>query len=276
MNKNKLISSFLSLPWQPEPKVVSNLQAACNLAVKKLENEFPQLYKRYNWHFTGSNKPVVFGRYGMSNSSAVNSMHVSVFPNFHVDPKRVGLLHASLARSMKSVVPPLSLVAEKKSSILDQMLQDKTPKKAVVLGLMGSLKCYMLTKSGAIFVALGINEDSEMGERFLPEYRYLRQISNLAEEQARKHECVYDWSKMISNTNRLEDGLPEFRYHVTLLLGEVFSHKNKVTRQEFEKVKKIMGSLEVSELLEDVSVELSTLRLKHINGKTLDMKLVSQ
>lgn len=274
MNKNKLLSAFVLLPWLPDAKTVSSLQKTCDLVVQKIRTEMPHTDPRYSWHYTGSNKPVVFGRYGYTNVGAINSLHVSLFPNFFVDPARFDLLHANLARSVTSCAPPANLLVEKQQSALDKMLKENKARKAVSLRLNSQLRCYMLSKSGLIFVAVDINDVAENGGQFLPEYLYLRSLSKVAEEQAQNFECKYDWTALVPNTTRLDDGLPFFRYHVTVLLGEVHMFKHKMSSKHFRQLRKIVEEFDVAETLGGVAVEVDTVRLRNIAGKSYDIRLV--
>lgn len=275
MNRKKLLSGFILLQWLPEAQVALSLQKCCENVVENIQSKMPHVKPRYTWHYTGANKPLVFGRYGYTNVRAVNSLHVSLFPNFLADPHRFTQLHANLLRSVKGCPPPEELIKEKKASVLDKMLLEKGQKKYVSLKVNPNLRCYMSSKSATIFVALDINEVVKPGEQFLPEYLYLRSLSKMIEDQAKIFECKYDWKTTTQSADKLEDGLPLIRYHVTVLLGEVHFFKHKMNSKHFRQLKNIVQTTDMTEYLDDISVDVETMRLRNVAGLSFDIKLVN-
>lgn len=276
MNRKNLLSGFVLMPWAPEPRVVASLVGLTDRVTDRIHTKLPWMTPRYNWHFAGANKPTVFGRYGYSNKVAVNSLHLSLFPNFHTDRHRFKQLHANLARAIKACPPPAEMTREKTPSKLDQMIQKTGNKKYVSLLVEDSLRCYLSTRSGTIFVALDINNGTGVpGQKFLPEYQYLRLISRTVEDQAQAFDCQYDWVGLARSNERLEDGLPFFRYHLTVVLGEISLFKHKLTPAEFERFKKVVHAIDVRDILKDITVDVQTLRLQDINNRTYDVDLVN-
>lgn len=273
MNRKKLLSGFLLLPWLPDAHMVSSLQKTCEHVVKSINSEMPHVHPRYSWHYTGANKPVVFGRYGYTNVGAVNSLHVSLFPNFFAEPVRFSQFHETLLRSIKSCSPPPEMIVQKQATAIDRML--KTQQKAVVsLRTNSHLRCYMSTKSGTIFVALDINDTPEPDHRFLAEYQYLRSLSKMIEEQVQMFDAKYDWKSIVHNTQRLDDGLPFFRYHVTILLGEVHMYKQRMNSKQFRQLRDIVQNIDVTEHVGEITVDVDTMKLRNIAGRSFDIDLV--
>lgn len=273
MNRKKLLSGFLLLPWLPDPQVVSSLQKTCDHVVKSINTQMPHVHPRYSWHYTGANKPVVFGRYGYTNVGAVNSLHVSLFPNFFAEPVRFGQLHETLLRSIKSCAPPPEMIVEKHATTLDKMLKTKQ-KTFISLKTNTHLRCYMSTKSGSIFVALDINDTPQQGDRFLPEYQYLRSLSKMIEEQVQAFDASYDWKGVVRSTERLEDGLPLFRYHVTILLGEVHMYKHRMNSKHFRQLRQIVEGIDVAKQVGNITVDVDKMKLRNIAGRSFDIDLV--
>lgn len=274
MNRKKLLLSFLLLPWQPDARVVSSLQKTCEHVVKAINAEMPHVRLRYSWHYTGANKPVVFGRYGYSNVGAINLLHVSLFPNFQAEPGRFGQLHESLVRSVKLCPPPQDMMVEKQTSTLDKMLKLKQ-KPCISLRTNSHLRCYMSTKSGSIFVALDINDTPQPGSMFLAEYEYLRNLSKMIEGQVQTFDGKYDWKTIVYNSERLDDGLPMFKYHVTVLLGEVQMYKHRMNSKHFRQLRSIVEDIDVTDFVGEITVDVDTMRLRNIAGRSFDIDLVN-
>lgn len=274
MNKKNLLSGFVLLPWKPQLAVTNRLQKTSQRAVDAISNKFPELKPRYDWHFTGANKPVVFGRYGYSNVSAVNSLHVSLFPNFYGEKHRFTQLKANIKRALKSFSLPNGLVKEQESSAIDKMLLLSNVKKFVSLRINPTLRCYMSSKSGTVFVALDIYDKPD-DEGMLPEYRYLRQMTRLVEDQVSILDCKYDWKTMVTNPQKkLDDGLPVIRYHVTVLIGEIQFFDRRLKTKEFHKLRDVVQLCDVSEALKDLTVDVDCLRVRNIAGQSIDINLV--
>lgn len=274
MNKRNLLSGFVLLPWKPQVAQINRLQQVTQQAVKAISNKFPDLKTRYDWHFTGANKPVVFGRYGYTNVSAVNSLHVSLFPNFYGERHRFTQLKANIKRAVKNLPLPNGLVKEQESSAIDKMLLVNKTKKIISLRANPSLRCYMSSKSGTVFVALDIYDKAE-GKGMLPEYKFLRHMTRLVEDQVSVLDCKYDWKTMVTNpSKKLEDGMPVIKYHVTILIGEIQFFDRRLNSKEFHSLRDVVQLCEVSDALGDLTVDIESVRVRNIAGQSMDISLV--
>lgn len=274
MNKKNLLSGFVLLPWKPQLGLINRLQSSTQRAVNAISDKFPELKPRYDWHFTGANKPVLFGRYGYTNVGAVNSLHVSLFPNFFGEKHRFTQLKANMKRAVKILSLPDGLVKEQESSTIDKMLLLTKVKKLISLRTNPVLRCYMSSKSGTVFVALDIYDKAE-GKEMLPEYKFLRQVTRLVEDQVSVLDCKYDWKTMVTNPlKKLDDGLPVIKYHVTILIGEIQFFDRRLKLKEFHELREVIQLCDVSDALNNITVDIECLRVRNIAGQSIDINLI--
>lgn len=275
MNRKNLLSGFLLLPWKPLPATMSRLQVCSQKAASAIKSKFPELNSRYDWHFAGANRPVVFGRFGYTNVGAINSLHVSLLPNFYTEKHRFSQIRANLKRAVSLISPPGELLQEQEASAIDKMLLKHPKKKFISLKIKPNLRCYMSSKSGTVFVALDINDEPSLGDHMLAEYRFLRTMTGLAEEQLELLNCEYDWKTMVTNpSKKLDDGLPVIRYHVTLLIGEIQIFDRRLKSGEFRKLRDVVQNCNVLDDLKDMTVDVDTLQLRNIAGMTANIDLI--
>lgn len=274
MNKKSLLSGFVLLPWKPKVADINRLQSSTQRAINAISEKCPELKTRYDWHFTGANKPVVFGRYGYTNVGAVNSLHISLFPNFYGEKHRFTQLQSNMKRAVRNIALPGGLIKEQESSAIDKMLLLASTKKCISLRANPSLRCYMSSKSGTVFVALDIY-DKANGKGLLPEYQFLRQMTQFVEEQVGVLDCKYDWRTMVTTPSRkLDDGLPVIKYHVTLLIGEIQFYDRRLKPKEFQRLKEVVQLCNVSDVLGDITVDIECLRVRNIAGQSIDINLI--
>lgn len=268
MNQKNLIACFLLLPWLPDARIASKLQRVSSNITRLIETKLPDMNSRYLWHFTGAKTPVVFGRFGLSNVRCINSLHVSMFPNFLGPPHKFVQLHESLLRGIKTCPPPSDMVVESEPNNMDKML-GKGPSKYVSLRFKPNLSCYLSSNSGSVFIALDIYEGRNQDLR---EIKYLRQIGEMVVDNLDDLGFQYNWST-IGVVKKEGEKLPQFRYHMTVLLGEVYMFEKRLSHQEYIKLRELLRSVNVADYIGDINLDVNKLGLLDINGRSYTIPL---
>lgn len=260
MKQRNLQTCFVYLPWKALPAVTLKLQKCAKTVLSQLQREHPALVSRFQWTFAGANAPTVYGRTGYSNVMSLQQLHVSLFPNLSAEGHRFDQLLRNVPRALKAVEAPTSLVKQLPLSNVDRMTQTK-PKKVVALNIKLKLRCMSSSRSGSFFFTVEVAPD-------LADHQYLIDLSRMCNEQADLLDCEYIWATMLRS-----ETIDDFKYHATLLVGELKSNQPKLSTEEYVTINNIAQNADTETTLELMTIDVDALAIS-TQGKVREFPLV--
>lgn len=256
MNQRNLVSCFPYVPWNPSPAILQNLRQCYKGALAQIEKDMPEMNSRYLWGFSGQpQQSHPSSRFALSNVKSITGLHVTLLPNVMIKKHRYDQYLRNLMQAVRSVpIPPL-LVMEVPPSKLDIML-GTAPKKCLSLRVNPTLRTFMSSRTGAVFVSVGICDLIEK-ER-LPEFQYLRALTKVCWEQAELLDGKYPNIEPFLKQEKLPDGLPWFNFHVTIAVGEPRMFEHRLTPEEFDHLRLVVQEAEVLQFAQALTIDLDT------------------
>ncbi|OBA19495.1 hypothetical protein METBIDRAFT_33171 [Metschnikowia bicuspidata var. bicuspidata NRRL YB-4993] len=258
MNAKRQITAFAYLPWQPSREVKTRLRAASDKAIHVIREKVVNFDKRFAHNSVVAAKSVAHGVFGHTNKRSLTDLHVSLFPNISLPQNKLKPFLTHVQRAVKPLQVPSEILATQQLSALDRMLSEgkATGKKLLRLQLDSRLHLYKLTKSGSIFVGIGLSKYAdEKREQLLPQFKYLTQISGAIENEAKLLNFDYNWMQFSLSKSDHARELLSLYYHFTLVICELHPRGQRMTEAEFEQTKQWLNEVDVSTYLENMYFE---------------------
>lgn len=256
MKKHGISSAFLCLPWKVSNRAL--FRRCYDKTLKEIVKAMPDAESRFAFHSTVQSKAEVFGRYGITQKSAVNFPHITLFPNLHGERSKLKQLDKRLSKAIKEIRPPPELVRSL-SLALDAMTG--TLSRKLSLRIDPKLYSYVSSVTGNIFVAINIIGPTRFQE--LPEKTYLRQLMGAIHKQVDALGFRYNWSNFVGGIKENNaDGLPEVNFHSLVIIGEVKLFDKRFSKDEFERFKTIVRDIDISEFVNSINLEVETMYLR--------------
>lgn len=271
MNRHKLVSSFISIPWITLAASTSKINAFVEATRSAVLLTMPSLRNRYNFFPQLASRTEVYGKFGFTNVRSVNDLHVSLFPNVSFPGHKAQQFESNLRKALALVVAPQELIIEKPPLPLDIMIGKDEPKQFIAFDFAPKLCVFTSSLTGALFIGVSLTPDDSGS---LAQTKFLRGLSSVVRQQADVIGGNYKWSTMVSRPNELlDDGLPQINFHVTLMVGETPNNK-RISTEEFYKLKDLLELLEVSRLLGGLRMEARDLVVRGTSGPPSVVSLV--
>lgn len=258
MKTKNLRSAFVCLPWKVRLEQRELIRQCYKRVLDSLYKEIPSLRTRYSFHCSIQSKQDIYGRYGMSQKSAMNSPHITLLPNLHGDQNDFQRLDHSLRKAVKAAEPAPAQLVQKLGGPLGDMLNRK--EEIVSLRIDKNIMAFMSSKTGNFFIALNVIGPTQQME--LAEKAYLRGLMRMVYEQVKPLGLKCQWEKFLGGAPSYnEDGLPEVNYHCLFLIGEAKSFEERLSRAQFDRVKRQVREVDISDLVGDMKIEFDSLYL---------------
>lgn len=271
MNRHKLVSSFISIPWKTLAASTKKINAFVEATRSAVLLTMPNLGDRYTFFPQLASRTQVYGKFGFTNVRSVNDLHVSLFPNVSFPGHKSQQFDSNLRKALTLVPVPQELIIEKPPLPLDIMIGKEQPEQCIAFELEPKLCVFTSSLTGALFIGVSLSPDDSTS---VTQTKFLRGLSAVVQQQADVVGGNYKWSSMVSRPNEvLDDGLPRINYHVTLMVGETSNNK-KISTDEFYKLKNLLELLEVSRLLGDLRMEARDLVIRRTSGAASVVSLV--
>lgn len=258
MKSKNLRSSFICLPWKVRQEHREHIRQCYKRVLDRLYKDIPSLKTRYSFHCSIQSKQDIYGRYGMSQKSAMNSPHITLLPNLHGDQNDFQRIDHSLRKAVKNAEPAPSQLIQKLEGPLGNMLNRS--EEVVSLRIDDKVMAFMSSRTGNFFIALNVIGPTQQME--LPEKTYLRSLMRMVYEQVSQQGLKCQWEKFLGKDPSYNaDGLPEVNYHCLFLIGEANSFEERLSRPQFDRVKKLARDVDISDVVHDMRIEFDSLYL---------------
>lgn len=251
MNQLKQYACFLHLPWQPSPASRDRLKAMLGVGLRGLENALPGFKQRFisNNYISGS--VVQHGQFGLTNSRANRSLHMSLFPNLRAKSHILRQFETNVVRACRSVPIPAPLQSKAPPSILDllTLLLSTNAKQLLRLPLDQRFRFMHLKKTGSVFLALEVVDTTAL--------EYLHKLHDVIKREAEQLDIHFNPQQFFAQYE--DNGF--MRYHVTLLVCELRSGMDRISREEFDTLVDAVAKLDISEYTKGLVFETDGIRI---------------
>lgn len=259
MNSKRQTSLFAFLPWYPSREVKSKLQSVGNLAMREMKKNVTNFDKRFTCNSVVSARSVEHGAFGITNKRSFTDLHISLFPNMTIPMHKLKQLTNNVLRLVKQLqIPPEILYAEQ-ASALDQLLSDGKAgaKRKLRLKLDRRLHLYKLSKSGSLFVGIGLAKFSDWeSKETLPQFHYLNHVSRAIEDEANTLDIPFRWLQFNTAQKGNRGDIRSLYYHFTLVICELNPRGQRMDDPEYLKTQAMLQKVDVAKLLRDIPFDV--------------------
>ncbi|GEQ67453.1 hypothetical protein JCM33374_g1118 [Metschnikowia sp. JCM 33374] len=258
MNVKNQSSLFAFLPWYPTREIRKRMQTAGEIAARSLKENVVNFDQRFTWNSNISARSTTHGSFAVTNKNSLTNPHVSLFPNAFFSRYKHRQFLNNLTRAVKRLPVPPEVIHSSSASKLDKLLSDGKARETQKLRFSMDPKLYLYksTRSGSLFVGLGISKFTDSSWKSVsPQFKYLTSVSRAIEEQANLLDFDYSWSQFNVPQKDKRGDISRMYYHISLIVCELNPMGKRMNDAEYTEVKKIIGEIDVSELLREVYFE---------------------